>query len=103
MKKLDVARMMIRMKLVPQGVTNNQGAASAQQWFPPVGIQQVTHCGTLNQNGIHDRIYRVGAQIRDSDDQDVALAVDWHAMLLIDARHGLLIHAFGITSPNTGR
>src|SRR5439155_7571085 len=63
MEKLDVARMVLRVELVPQRMTDDHRTARLYQRFVAEHIEQITETRTLDQHRVHDRIDVVGADV----------------------------------------
>ena len=102
MEKLDVTRVMLRMKFVAQRMADDHRTARLHQRLVAKHVEQIAEPGALDEHRIHDRIDVVRTDVGNAYDQYVGLSFDRHGILLKDPRQGLAMDAFGLARPHAG-
>ena len=85
-EELDVARVVHRIELVRARVRDDHDAAVAQERLVPVHVIEVAERHHLHEQRVERlRVHVVRRDVRDAGDQDVGLALDLDAVLLVAA------------------
>ena len=101
-EEVDVARVVHGVELVGGRMREDQHAPFTHERLAPVQVEEVAEPGAHDEDRIHDRVHVVGADVRDSQHEDVGLTLDLDELLVVDVLGRDLVDGLDLAALDAG-